>query len=184
MATGLPPGHPPIAAPKVGVLLLNLGTPDGTDYWAVRRYLSEFLSDPRVIESPQWLWQPILQGVVLSTRPQKSGENYARIWDKDANDSPLRVITRKQATKLQERLGRNVIVDFAMRYGNPSTRSGIEALRAAGCQKILLAPLYPQYSATTTATANDKAFDALKTLRWQPAVRTAAGGAHASRLFR
>jgi ferrochelatase len=172
MATGLPAGHPPIATPKVGVLLLNLGTPDATDYWSVRRYLSEFLSDRRVIEQPQWLWQPILQGVVLSTRPQKSGANYARIWDKEANESPLRVITRKQATKLQERLGKNIIVDFAMRYGNPSTKSGIEALQAAGCQKILLAPLYPQYSATTTATANDKAFDALKTLRWQPAVRT------------
>jgi ferrochelatase len=167
-----PNGHPAVRKGKVGVLLLNLGTPDGTDYWSVRRYLSEFLSDPRVIESPQWLWQPILQGVVLSTRPQKSGENYARIWDKEANESPLRVITRKQATKLQERLGKNIIVDFAMRYGNPSTKSGIDALQAAGCQKILLAPLYPQYSATTTATANDKAFDALKKLRWQPAVRT------------
>ena len=172
MASALPPGHPPISTPRVGVLLLNLGTPDGTDYWSVRRYLSEFLSDPRVIESPQWLWQPILQGVVLSTRPQKSGVNYKRIWDYQAGDSPLRVITRNQTTKLQERLGKDIVVEFAMRYGNPSTKSGIEALQAAGCQKILLAPLYPQYSATTTATANDKAFDALRDIRWQPAIRT------------
>ncbi|WP_423066581.1 ferrochelatase [Devosia sp. CN2-171] len=172
MASALPPGHPPISTPRVGVLLLNLGTPDGTDYWSVRRYLSEFLSDPRVIESPQWLWQPILQGVVLSTRPQKSGVNYKRIWDYQAGDSPLRVITRNQTTKLQERLGKDIVVEFAMRYGNPSTKSGIEALQAAGCQRILLAPLYPQYSATTTATANDKAFDALRDIRWQPAIRT------------
>ncbi|MGV3491262.1 MAG: ferrochelatase [Devosia sp.] len=172
MAADLPPGHPPITPPRVGVLLLNLGTPDGTDYWAVRRYLSEFLSDPRVIESPQWLWQPILQGVVLSTRPQKSGANYKRIWDNEAGDSPLRVITFRQASKLQERLGSDVVVEVGMRYGNPSTKAGIEALIAAGCQKILLAPLYPQYSATTTATANDKAFEALKSIRWQPAVRT------------
>ncbi len=172
MASGLPAGHPQIKTPKVGVLLLNLGTPDATDYWSVRRYLSEFLSDPRVIESPKWLWQPILQGIVLSTRPQKSGENYKRIWDNQAGDSPLRVISRSQAEKLQQRLGSGIVVEFAMRYGNPSTKAGIEALQAAGCQKILLAPLYPQYSATTTATANDKAFDALKRMRWQPAVRT------------
>jgi protoporphyrin/coproporphyrin ferrochelatase len=167
-----PADHPAVKTPRIGVLLLNLGTPDGTDYWPVRRYLSEFLSDPRVIETNPVIWQPILQGVVLSTRPQKSGANYARIWDNENNDSPLRVITRSQAARLQQRLGDGVVVDFAMRYGNPSTSSGIEKLQAAGCQKILLAPLYPQYSATTTATANDKAFDALKTLRWQPAIRT------------
>jgi protoporphyrin/coproporphyrin ferrochelatase len=167
-----PVDHPVVKAPRVGVLLLNLGTPDGTDYWSVRRYLSEFLSDPRVIETPQWLWQPILQGAILSTRPQKSGANYARIWDREHDDSPLRVISKSQAAKLQARLGDEVLVDYGMRYGNPSTRSRLEALQAAGCQKILLAPLYPQYSATTTATANDKAFEALKTMRWQPAVRT------------
>jgi ferrochelatase len=160
------------ARSKVGVLLLNLGTPDGTDYWPVRRYLSEFLSDKRVIETSPLIWQPILQGIVLSTRPQKSGANYARIWDKAENDSPLRVITKRQTAKLQQRLGHDVIVDYAMRYGNPSTASRLDALQKAGCQKILLAPLYPQYSATTTATANDKAFDALKTMRWQPAIRT------------
>lgn len=172
MTPTLPPDHPPVLKPKVGVLLLNLGTPDGTDYWSVRRYLSEFLSDPRVIETPQAIWQPILQGVILSVRPQKSGANYARIWDKEAGDSPLRVITKKQTADLQRRLGSGVLVDFAMRYGNPSTRSRLEAMQQAGCTKILLAPLYPQYSATTTATANDKAFEALGKLRWQPAVRT------------
>lgn len=172
MTSDLPPGHPPVKAPRIGVLVLNLGTPDATDYWSMRRYLSEFLSDTRVIESPKWLWQPILQGIILSIRPQKSGANYKRIWDMETNESPLRVITRRQTEKLQARLGGEVIVEFAMRYGNPSTKSGIEKLQAAGCQKILLAPLYPQYSATTTATANDKAFDALKKMRWQPAVRT------------
>jgi protoporphyrin/coproporphyrin ferrochelatase len=172
MAAVLPPGHPPVQTPRVGVLLLNLGTPDGTDYWAMRRYLGEFLSDRRVIETSPLIWQPILQGIVLSTRPQKSGENYKRIWDNEAGDSPLRVITRRQVSKLQERLGSDVVVEYGMRYGNPSTKAGIEALLSAGCRKILLAPLYPQYSATTTATANDKAFEALKSIRWQPAVRT------------
>ena len=172
MATDPPPGHPPIPTSKVGVLLLNLGTPDATDYWSMRRYLSEFLSDRRVIEISRLIWQPILQGIILSTRPQRSGANYRRIWDNEAGDSPLRVIARRQASKLQERLGSAVVVEIGMRYGNPSTKAAIEKLKAQGCQKILLAPLYPQYSATTTATANDKAFDVLKTLRWQPAIRT------------
>lgn len=172
MAPELPPGHPPIRTPKVGVLLLNLGTPDATDYWSMRRFLSEFLSDQRVIETNPLFWQPLLQGVILSVRPQKSGANYKRIWDYQAGDSPLRVISRQQASKLQERLGGEAMVEIGMRYGNPSTEAGIKALQDAGCQKILLAPLYPQYSATTTGTANDKAFDVLKTLRWQPAIRT------------
>lgn len=173
MPAPLPEGHPPVAKERIGVLLLNLGTPDGTDYWPVRRYLSQFLSDPRVIETSPLIWQPILQGIVLTTRPQASGANYARIWDREAGDSPLRVITRRQTEKLQARLGDDVLVDFAMRYGNPSTASRLEALQKAGCQRILLVPLYPQYSATTTATANDKAFEALGKMRWQPAVRTA-----------
>jgi protoporphyrin/coproporphyrin ferrochelatase len=172
MAVQKPADHPHLPAPKIGVLLLNLGTPDRTDYWPMRRYLSEFLSDPRVIETNPLIWQPILQGAILTFRPQKSGANYARIWDKAENDSPLRVITKRQAQKLQQRLGDGVIVDFGMRYGNPTTASRLEALQKAGCQKILLAPLYPQYSATTTATANDKAFEALGKMRWQPAVRT------------
>lgn len=170
--TELPAGHPAIREPKIGVLLLNLGTPDGTDYWSMRRYLSEFLSDRRVIETNPLIWQPILQGIVLTTRPNKSGANYKRIWDNEANDSPLRVITRRQVSKLQARLGPGVQVEYGMRYGNPSTEAGLNALLEAGCQKVLLAPLYPQYSATTTATANDKAFDVLKKVRWQPAIRT------------
>jgi ferrochelatase len=175
MSNPLPPDHPFVKKPKIGVVLLNLGTPDATDYWSVRRYLKEFLSDPRVIETPKWLWWPILNLVILSFRPQKSGHAYAQIWDKDKNESPLRVITRNQAEALAARLAGNddIVVDFAMRYGNPSTKSVLEKMQAAGCQKILLVPLYPQYSATTTATANDKAFDALREMRWQPAVRTA-----------
>lgn len=175
MTDNSPSGHPPVSPRKIGVLLLNLGTPDATDYWSVRRYLKEFLSDPRVIETNPLIWWPLLNGVILSVRPQKSGANYARIWDKAENDSPLRVITRRQTEKLAQRLAdhQGIIVDFAMRYGNPSTQSRMEALRAAGCDRILLLPLYPQYSATTTATANDKAFTALAKMRWQPAVRTA-----------
>lgn len=174
MSDHLPPSHPPVKSPKIGVVLLNLGTPDATDYWSVRRYLKEFLSDPRVIETPKWLWWPILNLVILSFRPQKSGHAYAQIWDKRTNESPLRVITRDQAESLAQRMGgEDILVDYAMRYGNPSTQSVLEKMQAAGCQKILLVPLYPQYSATTTATANDKAFEALGTMRWQPAVRTA-----------
>jgi len=169
--TELPAGHPPTRQPKIGVLLLNLGTPDGTDYWSMRRYLSEFLSDRRVIETSPLIWQPVLQGIVLTTRPNKSGANYKRIWDAAENDSPLRVITKRQVKNLQARMP-EVVVEYAMRYGKPSTEAGMQALLDAGCQKILLAPLYPQYSATTTATANDKAFEALKKVRWQPAVRT------------
>jgi ferrochelatase len=172
MPETMPPDHPATRPPRVGVLLLNLGTPDATDYWSMRRYLSEFLSDRRVIETPRLIWQLILQGIILSVRPQKSGANYARIWDREANDSPLRVIARRQAEKLASRLGGDVVVDFAMRYGNPSTAARIAALKEQGCTKILLAPLYPQYSATTTATAADKAFDVLKQMRWQPAIRT------------
>lgn len=175
MSDHLPPNHPPVKSPKIGVVLLNLGTPDATDFWSVRRYLKEFLSDPRVIETNKLLWWPILNLVILNVRPQKSGANYAKIWDKEHDASPLLVITRAQTEALAERMAghENIMVDFAMRYGNPSTQSVLERVHAAGCSKILLVPLYPQNSATTTATANDKAFDVLKTMRWQPAVRTA-----------
>ncbi|WEK05359.1 MAG: ferrochelatase [Candidatus Devosia phytovorans] len=175
MTLSKPADHPQVKSPKIGVVLLNLGTPDGTDYWNVRRYLKEFLSDPRVIETPKWLWWPILNLGILTFRPQKSGHGYDQIWNREKNESPLRTITRDQAEALAARMAGhdNVIVEWAMRYGNPSTQSVLERLRAAGCQKILLVPLYPQYSATTTATANDKAFDALKLMRWQPAIRTA-----------
>lgn len=158
------------------MLLINLGTPDGTDYWSMRRYLSEFLSDTRVIEAPKWLWQPILQGIVLSVRPSKSGAAYRTIWRQETNESPLRYFTREQARKLAERaevlFGGQVVVDWAMRYGNPSIASRLEALTEAGCRRILLMALYPQYAASTTATAYDKAFDAVKNMRWQPALRT------------
>ncbi len=174
MTNTLPKDHPPVPQQKIGVLLLNLGTPDATDFWSVRRYLKEFLSDPRVIETPKWLWWPILNLVILTFRPKKAGHAYEMVWDKERNDSPLRVITKDQTAALAERMaGDGVMVDYAMRYGNPSTQSVLEKMQAAGCQKILLVPLYPQYSATTTATANDKAFDALRKMRWQPAVRTA-----------
>jgi ferrochelatase len=169
-----PPDHPKTTPDKIGVLLLNLGTPDSTDTPTVRRYLKEFLSDSRVIEVNRALWWLILNGIILNTRPKKSGHAYEKIWDREANDSPLRVISRRQAEKLQAAFADQpkVIVDFAMRYGNPSTEDRLRALQAQGCQRILLVPLYPQYSATTTATANDAAFDVLKKLRWQPAVRT------------
>lgn len=165
----------PAGRERVGVLLLNLGTPDGTDYCAVRRYLKEFLSDPRVIEVPPILWQPILQMVILSFRPFKSGANYKRIWNMERNESPLRTYTRAQAEKLREALPADgpIVVDWAMRYGTPSIDQGVKALVAQGCQRILALPLYPQYSATTTATANDMVFRSLIRMRHQPAVRTA-----------
>lgn len=158
---------------KIGVLLLNLGTPDATDYWSIRRYLGEFLSDKRVIETPRLLWWPILNLIILSVRPQKTGANYALIWDKEHNASPLRVITEAQTKKLAAAFAEhdNVIVDFGMRYGNPSTESRLKRLQEQGCEKILIAPLYPQYSASTVATAVDKCFDALKKMRFQPTIR-------------
>lgn len=170
----LPPGHPPFKVGKVGVLLINLGTPEDTSYWPMRRYLKEFLSDRRVIEVNPVLWWVLLNGIILSTRPKKSGHAYEQIWNREKNESPLKTITRSQAEKLAARLSDlpNVIVDWGMRYGLPPTKERIEALKAEGCDRILLFPLYPQYSASTTATALDKAYDALKTMRWQPAIRT------------
>lgn len=173
MSKHLPPNHPPVKPRKVGVLLLNLGTPDATDYWSMRRYLKQFLWDARVIEVPRVLWWLILNLIVLTFRPKKSGAAYDKIWDREANDSPLRVISKSQAVKLQARLGDEVMVDFGMRYGNPSTEKALRGLQDAGCDRILAVPLYPQYSAPTTATANDSVFDVLKTMRWQPAIRTA-----------
>jgi ferrochelatase len=175
MRTPQPPaGHPKIASGRIGVLLVNLGTPEGTSYWPMRRYLSEFLSDRRVIEWSPLVWQPILQAIVLSVRPKKSGALYASIWNKERNESPLRTFTRAQGEKLAVELAteESVIVDWAMRYGQPSIAERLAELQRSGCERILLFPLYPQYSASTTATVNDKAFDALKTVRWQPALRT------------
>ena len=158
---------------RVGVLLINLGTPDGTSYWPMRRYLKEFLSDRRVIETNRVLWWFILNCVVLVKRPFASGAKYRSIWNTKRDESPLRTITRSQAEKVAEVLGpKGIAVDWAMRYGNPSIASRIEALIEEGCDRLLVFPLYPQYAAATTATANDKVFDVLKTLRAQPALRT------------
>ena len=170
----LPVGHPPVKAKKVGVLLVNLGTPDGTDFKPMRRYLKEFLSDKRVIEWPRAAWYPILYGIVLNTRPKKSGHAYEQIWNKERNESPLRTFTRAQGEKLAERLSgeASVVVDWAMRYGNPSIAERVDALLAEGCERILCFPLYPQYSASTTATVNDKFFEHLMSKRWMPASRT------------
>jgi ferrochelatase len=171
----MPPDHPPLPARKVGVLLTALGTPDGHDPASMRRYLKQFLSDRRVIDVNPVLWWLILNGIILNTRPKKSGEAYAKIWNKERNESPLRTITRAQAEGVAAEIAEtadNVIVDWAMRYGNPSIPSRLEALQAAGCDRVLVVPLYPQYAAATTATACDEAFRALMQMRWQPAVRT------------
>ena len=174
-----PAGHPAIASGKVGVLLVNLGTPEATDYWSMRRYLKEFLSDRRVIEAPRWIWWPILNLIILTRRPSVKGRDYASIWNKERDEGPLKTITRAQADKLGLALSavptrRPIRVDWAMRYGKPSIASGLAALQSAGCDRILLAPLYPQYCAATSATVCDKAFDALKAMRWQPTLRVAA----------
>ncbi|MCM2473428.1 ferrochelatase [Rhizobium sp. CG5] len=170
----LPANHPPVRFGKVGVLLVNLGTPDGTDYTSMRRYLREFLSDKRVIEWSRLFWYPILYGIVLNTRPGKVGKAYEKIWNKDLDESYLRTYTRNQAELMAKSFGdlANVRVDWAMRYGQPSIASKIEELQKDGCEKILLFPLYPQYAAATTATVNDEAFKALLKMRWQPALRT------------
>jgi ferrochelatase len=165
-----PPDHPPVQRARIGILLTNLGTPDAPDAGAVRRYLAEFLTDPRVIEIPRWLWRPILHGVVLRTRPAKSAHAYRQVWTNEG--SPLAAITRRQAQALQQRLGGAVRVEFAMRYGNPGIASAVDKLVADGCTRILAAPLYPQYCAATTASANDALFAAIAAMRRQPALRT------------
>ncbi|MEL6236461.1 MAG: ferrochelatase [Pseudomonadota bacterium] len=171
-----PGDHPPVATDRVGVLLVNLGTPDATDYWSMRRYLNEFLSDRRVIDYSPWLWQPLLQLIILTKRPFSSGKNYDLIWNKERDESPLLTTTRSQTEAVAERMaarfGERVRVDFCMRYGNPSTDSAIRRLQAEGCARILLFPLYPQYSGATTGTACDQAFRTLMKLNWQPSIRT------------
>ena len=172
----LPADHPHVKPAKVGILLANLGTPDGYDYWSMRRYLNEFLSDQRVIDYPRWKWQPLLQLIILTKRPFTSGAAYKSIWNEEAGESPLMTITKQQVAKIkdtmQARYGDKVVVDFCMRYGNPSTRSKVQAMVEQGCQKILFFPLYPQYAGATTATANDEFFRALMDEKWQPASRT------------
>ena len=165
----LPPGHPPVAASRIGVLIVNLGTPDAPDARSVRRYLAEFLSDRRVVEISPIVWQPILRGIVLNTRPRKSARAYQQVWTSDG--SPLAAITRAQAEALHRELS-GVTVDWAMRYGARPIAERLAAMKAQGCDRILIAPLYPQYCAATTATANDAAFAALAAMRWQPALRT------------
>ncbi|MBV0913548.1 ferrochelatase [Anianabacter salinae] len=170
-----PADHPKIAPAKVGILLANLGTPDNYDYWSMRRYLNEFLSDRRVIDYSPWIWQPLLQLIILTKRPFSSGANYKSIWNHDKGESPLMTITKDQTAKIKDRMaaryGSDVMVDFCMRYGNPSTESKVRAMIEAGCQKILFFPLYPQYAGATSATANDQFFRALMKEKWQPPVR-------------
>ena len=171
-----PADHPSVAKAKIGVILANLGTPDNTDYWSMRRYLNEFLSDRRVIDYSPWLWQPLLQLIILTKRPFSSGEAYRGIWNQEADESPLLTITKGQTAKVaaevQAKFGDDVIVDFCMRYGNPSTRSVIQRMKDQGCERIVFFPLYPQYSAPTTATACDQAFRVLMEMNWQPSIRT------------
>jgi ferrochelatase len=171
-----PEGHPAVTSGGVGVLIVNLGTPEGTDYWSMRRYLKEFLSDPRVVEAPRAIWLPILQ-LILLRRPTVRGRDYASIWNAERDEGPLKTITRAQSEKLGEALsalGPQIEVDWAMRYGKPPVAERLKALQAKGCDRILVMPLYPQYSAASTATVCDKVFDTLKAMRWQPALRIAA----------
>lgn len=166
----LPSDHPSIPAPRIGVLLVNLGTPDAPDARAVRRYLKEFLWDRRVVEIPRAVWWMVLNGIILNTRPRKSAHAYGQVWSEDG--SPLAAITKAQAAALQDRLGPGVMVSWGMRYGNPAMGAELQRMKDAGCERILVAPLYPQYSAATTATAIDAMGAQLAAMRWQPAVRT------------
>ena len=171
------PTKVPSAGGRIGVLLVNLGTPDATDYWSMRRYLKEFLSDRRVIEENPIKWWLILNLIILTVRPGRKGRDYDKIWNRARNESPLKTITRLQSDKLEEMLGkvdRRIRVDWAMRYGNPSIRSRLDALVAQDCERILLVPLYPQYAAATTATVCDETFRALTRMRIQPSLRVAA----------
>jgi ferrochelatase len=171
----LPPEHPAVPSRRIGVLLVNLGTPDATDYWSMRRYLKEFLSDRRVIEENRIKWWLVLNLIILTFRPGRKGRDYDKIWNRERDESFLKTITRAQSDKLGAELANEprILVDWAMRYGNPSIRSRLDAMQSAGCDRILIVPLYPQYAAATSATVCDKAFEALATMRWQPAVRIA-----------
>ena len=169
------PDHPKVPEQKVGILIANLGTPDNYDYWSMRRYLGEFLSDKRVIDYPAYLWQPLLQLIILTSRPFRSGAAYKSIWNEDQGESPLMTITKAQTAKIKDRAhelyGDNVFVDLAMRYGNPSTKSKVHEMVTKGCSKILFFPLYPHYAGATSATANDQFFRALMEEKWQPIAR-------------
>jgi ferrochelatase len=170
----LPQGHPDIRHGKTGLLLVNLGTPAAPTAAAIRPYLKQFLSDNRVIETSALIWQPILRGIILNLRPQKSAKAYKKIWREESNESPLRYYTRQQAEILAQRLASDCKVYWAMRYGAPSIDSQLDAMRADGCERICVVALYPQYSATTSASVYDEVFRSLMRMRWQPAIRTAA----------
>ena len=164
--------HPQIKYGKTGVLLINLGTPDSTNWWDIRKYLKEFLSDNRVIEVNPFLWQIILNLFILTFRPSKTAKAYKEIWMKDLNKSPLRFYTEMQAQKISQRIvNNNLLVDFAMRYGNPSIKSKIEQMHNKGCEKLIIFPLYPQYASPTTATVCDEVYRVLMKMRWQPAIQ-------------
>ncbi len=164
--------HPKVKFGKIGILLINLGTPDSTSWWDIRKYLKEFLSDRRVIEINPFIWQIILNLFILTFRPSKTAHAYKKIWRKDTNESPLLYFTRSQSQKLKERVGsENIIVDFAMRYGNPSIKSKLYLLKDAGCENIIILPLYPQYAAATTATVCDEVYRSLMNMRWQPSLQ-------------
>tara|TARA_B100001540_G_scaffold106739_1_gene96121 strand:+ start:119 stop:1114 length:996 start_codon:yes stop_codon:yes gene_type:complete len=164
--------HPKINFGKIGVLLINLGTPDSTNWWDIRKYLKEFLSDKRVIEVNPLLWQIILNLFILTFRPSKTAKAYKEIWMKEVNKSPLRYFTEKQSKKLSDKLkNKDLIVDFAMRYGNPGIKSKIEKMHKEGCEKLIILPLYPQYASPTTATVCDEVFRTLMKMRWQPAIQ-------------
>ena len=164
--------HPEVKFGKTGVLIVNLGTPDSTSWWDVRKYLKEFLSDKRVIEVNPLIWQLILNFIILTFRPSKSAHAYKKIWLKEKNESPLLHYTRNQAEKLKLKVGNeNVIVDFAMRYGNPSIKSKLNNLKNSGCENIIILPLYPQYAAATTATVCDEVYRTLMKMRWQPSLQ-------------
>ena len=164
--------HPDIKFGKTGVLIINLGTPDSTSWWDIRKYLKEFLSDRRVIEVNPVLWQIILNLFILTFRPSKAAHAYKKIWLKETDESPLRYYTRNQAEKLRKKIGHeNIIVDFAMRYGSPSIRSKLTNLKTQGCENIIVLPLYPQYAAATTATVCDEVYRSLMRMRWQPSLQ-------------
>lgn len=164
--------HPEVKFGKTGVLIVNLGTPDSTSWWDVRKYLKEFLSDKRVIEVNPLIWQLVLNFIILTFRPSKSAHAYKKIWLKEKNESPLLHYTRNQAEKLKLKVGNeNVIVDFAMRYGNPSIKSKLNNLKNSGCENIIILPLYPQYAAATTATVCDEVYRTLMKMRWQPSLQ-------------
>ena len=164
--------HPKVKFGKTGVLIINLGTPDSTSWWDIRKYLKEFLSDRRVIEINPIIWQLILNLFILTFRPSKTAHAYKKIWIKETNQSPLLYFTKNQSDKLKEKIGNeNVIVDFAMRYGNPSIKSRLYTLQKKGCENIIILPLYPQYAAATTATVCDEVYRSLMKMRWQPSLQ-------------